>query len=651
MRDGTGTISNKELHDEQVINEIIHFASTKEISVRIYNENVTDSIVINHVTVSLSKSADFQDLIERRAELEDALSYIPAENAAKRLEISARLNHQKNVVREFVHDVLTLAAQFKRSPIDTERLRRARGFFERGEFREARAVFETDSDRMRDDQEYWLSEKEHYETRVVPNLINSAEEYLMFALATQTDYANPRRYESAREKFELSIRSHANDSNVFYYAYFLANHKQYAEAEKYYRRYLDEFPQNISPADRAMVLNNLANLHTNLDQPDEALREYDEALRFYRTLAVVYPEVHLPDVAMTLNNQGVLHKALNRYDEAFKEYDEALRIYRKLAASDAQAAQLGMAQTLNNLANLYNKYYKYDEAGKEYLEALRIYRSLAAAEPKAHRHHVAQTLNNLAVLHKSCNKLPDAAREYAEALQIFRDLAVADPQIYLPYVTETLINLANLHQAEKNFPEALREYDEALRFYRSLAEVNRDAYRYHVATTLNNLAVVHKVEERFDEAARASGEALEIYRELAAENPEAFQAYVGGTLNNLATIYHAQNKPAAALRKYEETLEIRRALYRQAPAAYALDLAATLMNLAMFYQSPAPDREKSVASAIEAITLIIPFRQTVPATENYMQICLAVLMDWGLTDIEIQQLTMEKVTANANQTN
>jgi|GEM_PF-2460229 len=647
MRDGTGTISNKELHDEQVINEIIHFASTKEISVQIFNENVKDSTVINNVTISLSKSADFHDLIERREELEETLSDIPEAKAARRLEISARLNHQKNVIREFVQDVLALAAQFKRSPVNTERLRRAREFFEKGEFREARAVFETDSDQMRDDQDYWLSEKEHYETNVVPNLINSAEEYLLFALTVQTDYTNPHRYRAAREKFELSIKGYANDSNVFYYAYFLAKHNQFAEAEKYYRRYLDEFPELISPADRAMVLNNLANLHTNLNQPDEALKEYDEALRFYRTLAIVYPKVHLPDVAMTLNNQAILHNALNRSDEAFKEYDEALRIYRKLAASDAPSAQVGMAQTLNNLGNLNSKYYKYDDASKEYEEALRIYRSLAEAEPKIHRHYVALTLNNLANLHKNRNSFDNAAAEYAEALQIYRDLAVADAQIYLPYVTGTLINLANLHQAQNNFAGALREYEEALGFYRSLAEVNRDAYRAPVATTLNNLAVLHKVEKRFDEAARNSDEALEIYRDLAAENPEAYQSYVAGTLNNLATIYHEQNKPAEALQKYEETLAIRKALHRQAPDAYALDLAMTLMNLAMFYQSPAPAREKSVACAVEAITLIVPFRQTVPATEKYMQIALAVLMDWNLTDTEIQQLIMEKVSQNA----
>ncbi len=89
MLENIKTISNEGISNEQVINNIVHLASTKEISFKLTNENIKDSTVINNVTISLSKSFEFQDLVERQKELEDSFLYIPEENAAKRLEISS----------------------------------------------------------------------------------------------------------------------------------------------------------------------------------------------------------------------------------------------------------------------------------------------------------------------------------------------------------------------------------------------------------------------------------------------------------------------------------------------------------------------------------------------------------------------------------
>ena len=638
MREATGTISNKDINNEQAVNEIIRLVSTREISFEIVNENIKNSTVINNVTILLSKSAEFKNLDDTRATLEETLSFIPEQMAAKRLEISARLDHQKNVIREFVRDILTLAAQFDRIEIDTERLRRAREFFEKGEFSRARAILETEVDAMRDEQARLLIKREEYESETLPKLKNNSEEFLVLALSTQADHAKANRYEAAREYFERSIESNANESNVFYYAYFLAKHKQFAAAEKYYRRYLDEFPDRISPDEKAMILNNLANLHTNLNRYDEAAAEFEEALRIYRNLNEAEPDDYLPDVAMSLNNLAVLHKSRHEFEKALPAYDEALRIYSDLNEAASGAYLPDLARTLNNLANLYKDQYKYDDALREYTEALRIYRALEEANPQAHLPSVAVSLNNLAVLHKNQNRYEEAASEYSEALRIYRGLAAADPHIYLPSVAGTLVNLANLHQAEDKREAALKEYDEALKFYRDLAAVNPDAYQPYVAATLNNLAVLHKTGKEYDAAAPEFEESVRLYRALAESDPEAYLSYAAGALNNLATLYHEECKYAEALRKYEETLKIRRDLYRQAPDAAAPDLAMTLINLAMFYQAPTPEREKSIEYAKEAIILLVPLRQSVPYTQNYMQAALGVLVDWGLTDEQIRRL-------------
>ncbi|HLM00752.1 MAG TPA: tetratricopeptide repeat protein, partial [Pyrinomonadaceae bacterium] len=654
MLETTGIISNKDIEDSEIVNRIVEFVAPGQISVEIHNLNVKDSTVINNVTIALSRSLEYEDLLKTQKRLEKLLARIPADEAQERLEVSAELSRHREVLVEFVRDVLAVARQFNRIEINTERLRRARELFDEGKFSEGRAILELEVEQARDEESLLLVRRDEYETDIAPKLKTLAESRAALAALTLVDYTNPNRLETACGHFEQSIKLFADESTVFFYAYLLARYNRFAEAEKYYRHYLREFSGKIPPADRATTLNNLANLHTNLNKYDEALDEYDDALRLYRELAATDPETHLADVVMTLNNRAFLHKWLGKYDEALKEYDEALNICRSFAlvetASKAAAAEganpaenkrFFLATTLNNLGNLSKDLHRYDRALKEYGEALPIYRSLAAAAPKTYQRYVAAALNNLALLHQRQNEFAIAGDEYAEALGIYRELYAADPYIYLPSLSGALTNLANLHLARENYDAALREYEEAVGFYRSLAVVDPEAFQPYVAMTLNNLAVLHQNRERFAEAARAFEETLEIQRALAAAHPEAYLPYVAGTLNNMATLYHKQGKAAEALPKYEETLKIRRALHARTPEAYAPDLAMTLMNLAMFHQSPAPDREKSIACAAEAVVILTPLSPTVPAAASYTQSALVILMDWGLTDEEIQRLIME----------
>ena len=76
----------------------------------------------------------------------------------------------------------------------------------------------------------------------------------------------------------------------------------------------------------ATTLNNLANLHRNLNRYELAEAEYLESLEIYRKLAQSNPDAHMPDVAMTLNNLAVLHRNLNRYELAESEYGERMGI-------------------------------------------------------------------------------------------------------------------------------------------------------------------------------------------------------------------------------------------------------------------------------------------------------------------------------------
>jgi hypothetical protein len=53
-------------------------------------------------------------------------------------------------------------------------------------------------------------------------------------------------------------------------------------------------------------------------------------------LAQKEPETYLSHVAATLNNLGILDRAQNRPEEARKEYEEALKIYEVFAEEDPE---------------------------------------------------------------------------------------------------------------------------------------------------------------------------------------------------------------------------------------------------------------------------------------------------------------------------
>ena len=266
---------------------------------------------------------------------------------------------------------------------------------------------------------------------------------------------------------------------------YLHKQKLYHLAEDYYVKSLKECRERAkeNPSYNrhvATTLNNLANLHSNLNRFENAEEEYQEALEIYRELAKANPDAFLPDVAMTLNNLAILHWDLNRFEIAEAEFQEALEIRQKLAKANPEVYLPDVAGTLNNLANLHSDLNWLDVAEAEYEESLEIYRELAKANPDAFLPYVATTLNNLATLHDDLNRFEIAEAEYQKALEIRRKLVKANPDAYLPDVAETFNNLAALHWNLYRFEEAEAEYQEALKIRRKLAKANPSAYMPNV---------------------------------------------------------------------------------------------------------------------------------------------------------------------------
>jgi tetratricopeptide (TPR) repeat protein len=300
--------------------------STNEININ--NEKVYGSYIVNKVNLILPQSCEYKDLLDQLNREEKYFKKLTADEQQERLETSEKINNLKKLIEQFKNNVLQLAEQFNRIEINTDRLRRAKEFFDKGEFGEARAVLKTELEQMQNEQTRLLEEKKRYETEVLPKLVNNSEEFLILAISTSTDYTNPGRYQDTCNYFERSIQSCANKSNVFQYALFLYQHNEFTIAEKYYSQCLVDFASRLSHKEKAEVLNNLAHLHSYQNRYEEALTEYKEALQIYRILTETNPEDYLPYVGLTLTNLTNLYSTQNNYEAALKVYEEASQIYQ-----------------------------------------------------------------------------------------------------------------------------------------------------------------------------------------------------------------------------------------------------------------------------------------------------------------------------------
>lgn len=387
--------------------------------------NVENSEINVKVTQILSKSLEYNELLDQLKTQQKLFARTPENEQQERLEISAKINELTNRIESFKEDVLRLAEQFQRIEINTDRLKRAKEFFDKGEFGEARAVLECELEQMQDEQRALLIKREEYEQNTLPKLQANAEEFLILALSTQTHYDNPNWLADTCYYYESSIKSYSNKDNVISYAYFLWKHNKLNEAETYYQKYLKDFALDIQIGVRAGVLNNLAVLHWNQNKYEEALEEYEEAIKIFRDLMENDSNTfYLPYIATGLNNLANLKLYKKKYKEALKDFEEALKIVRELEERHPNEYLHDIARTLNNLANFYSDQNRCEEAIENYEEALKIYAELIKMDSDEYLSNFAVIQINISKLYQEIVKQPQKSIDYAvNAIKILLPLA------------------------------------------------------------------------------------------------------------------------------------------------------------------------------------------------------------------------------------
>ena len=284
-----------------------------------------------------------------------------------------------------------------------------------------------------------------------------------------------------------------------------------------------------------LAMNNLGVALASEGKPEEAVRQYENALR----VRPGYAEAH--------NNMGVALAAQERYREAIVQYRAALKIWPTYAGAH------------NNLGTALASEGRVQDSIREFREALRITPDYA----EAHRNlGIAMVLNG---------EVEGALRHFQEALRI------------RPGYAEAHNDLGMALASRGSFDEAIGHYQEALR--RSPQDAKT---RNNFGMALASRGKLQEAMEQYKEALRIQPdyadahnnlgtalasqgkvqEAMEQYREALRIKPDSADAH-----NNLGTALASQGKMQEAMEQYRDALRIK-PFYAEAYINLGLALAS-----------------------------------------------------------------------------
>ena len=369
-------------------------------------------------------------------------------------------------------------------------------------------------------------------------------------------------------------------------------------AKRFYAQFLTQQPNN-EEFQRQMASGHfrLGHIHRMLDEPDDAAREYGEAIAQFGSLVRDHQDNagYRQALGNAYNWLGeTLRLAGSDAEGAAKAYGQALELQGMLtaAAPDNPAYQQDLARTRYNRGILYA-----DDPGvataaaadMEFREAIRILEAVVQRTTTAQaRQDLARAHNNLAALRAAdATGLADATTNYEKAIALHRGLVAEFPQNreYKSELAKFLNNDSDAQRERGDFAaatarngEALALLDDLVRPSPSLGIEQADAFnlRGHVLQSAAS-----------PEASREYRRSLDLYKDLekgGADRLPGFHVRFGDLLANITTLATTQLNNADAQRllddavSYYADLAVRSSGDRSATAKSMLETLRQVMS-------------------------------------------------------------------------
>jgi tetratricopeptide (TPR) repeat protein len=240
----------------------------------------------------------------------------------------------------------------------------------------------------------------------------------------------------------------AGETDLLQFGHVLRNMGKLNDAEKYYRRYLDQL--SADHPDISSCYHALGSVANDKGNYDSSLKWYNKSLEIdMRTLKSDHP-----DIASTHCGIANVHQKKGDYALALESYEKALMICKKAHGEDHPL----VAGCLNNMGNVYQNEKKYSKALEFYRKALTIRQKHLPADHS----DLGASHNDIGVIHDCLGHYDQALEHYNSSLRI-KSKSVP-PQH--PSIAMTLENIGRIYEQKRDFQQALSYFDKAAKIYR-----------------------------------------------------------------------------------------------------------------------------------------------------------------------------------------
>jgi tetratricopeptide (TPR) repeat protein len=287
---------------------------------------------------------------------------------------------------------------------------------------------------------------------------------------------------------------------------------------------------------KALILQNIGIAYKLMNQPEEALRNYQESLAIQRRIG------QKRGVAASLNEMGQVSSLLGKPQAALASFNEAMQVRKEIGAKKE------VGDTLIDLGNLYADRNRHDKALQMYKESLQIQRDTGD------ENYQALCLNNIGSVYFTNGQYDDALTYFQQALQLREKLKIPDK------IAETVYNLGDTQAKLGQFDQALSQYHRALDLFRSGGD------KRNAAIDLYSMGALFGIQGRYGAALNSKEKAVNTFRELQDRSPmmaEVLSGY-GGALAEAG-------RSDEALKALVEALSLARELKVEGSLAQALN--------------------------------------------------------------------------------
>ena len=317
----------------------------------------------------------------------------------------------------------------------------------------------------------------------------------------------------------------------------------------------------------------------------------EEALKTLRATMLLGNNKAKEEYALILQNLAALHSCTGNYCLAEKEVGESLSIFRELAIDD-KAFDYGIAITLNSLAGIHVKMKQYDSVEEEFEESAHLFSKLSDVEPTKYLYMFVECLTSFANYYYLIGKYDDSIKTYEWAMPILDKLSERNFDDFAPQKVIAILNFASALQDVGATDRAETIINEAIWISRQLNSKSPNVFTEELSTALNNRGVLYSEIGKIEQARNDLLEAEKLRRCLAEEDSKAYNYRLAATLDSLANLDLHVGLNCDAIDKWEEALSLLTVYDNNGDNDFSIEIGKYNASIGMAYMASG-DYEKA----------------------------------------------------------